>query len=746
MTQPKAGLTLCDRFTLRRRLGGGGMADVWLGVDPDGREVAVKILADHLADRPDMVRLFAHEAAQVPRLDHPGIARFLGQGEYEGRPFIVTRYIDGPDVASLSGRPAAELAAVFAGVADALAAAHRAGIIHRDLKPSNVLLGADGRPRLVDFGIAAALEDGPQVSGGGSGAFASPEQRAGAPPAVTDDSWGLGMLIRACLADADRDSPLAELADRLTDAVPASRGSDLARIRDELLALASPGEGPAPSAAGEALVAVRPEGLRRPAGPGGRPGPIPSRASPGPRRTALWASLAVLLVVLGVVVFLLPGWVAEQRAAAPPAAKPAPEPAEDPQEAIRRLVEQKRGADDVRSTLDAAVAALQARAVERWAAAEMDAIRAQVEAGQEAYARRNYEAAGAAWTEGVDEAETLTGRIPAVRDEALGAGDQALLAGDQAAALAAYSLAAAVDPDSEAARTGLVRAGNLDQVLAAMGEATEAESEGRFPAAREAYARAASLDPRWGPATEGVARMDAKLGDARFAEAMSRGYAALERGEFERARSAFESARQMRTGSSEARDALVQVESARRASAVQRLAGEAQAAEREERWADAVDAWQGVLAEDGSVAMAQEGLVRAQARAALDARMRGLLADPFRLTSADVARAARQAMADAEPAAPPRARLDQQVSELRHQLELAATPVRVVLESDGLTEVVLYRVGRLGTFSRRALELKPGRYTAVGSRPGYRDVRREFDVRPGQPMPGPVVIVSEEAI
>jgi len=86
----------------------------------------------------------------------------------------------------------------------------------------------------------------------------------------------------------------------------------------------------------------------------------------------------------------------------------------------------------------------------------------------------------------------------------------------------------------------------------------------------------------------------------------------------------------------------------------------------------------------------------------------------------------------------------QQVSELDQLLGVAVTPVRVMLESDNLTDVTVFKVGRLGVFSSRTLELRPGAYTAVGSRPGYRDVRRNFRVSPGNDAA--VVVRCEERI
>ncbi|MEJ2514027.1 MAG: serine/threonine-protein kinase [Gammaproteobacteria bacterium] len=750
MREPAEGTTLRQRYRLRRRLAKGGMGEVWLATDLEvQRDVAVKLLAADLAAEPDMVRLFEHEARQVARLRHPNVVPLLDAGEAAGRPFMVLEYVPGGDLSRLEDTAEQALAALFAQVADALAAAHAAGVVHRDLKPSNVLLDEDGRPRVVDFGISAALEgDGLRMAGGGSAEYASPEQRAGEPPAVTDDAWGLGRLILRALPAQAR-GPLAELAGRLTAPDAAARPSDLSEVAKTLRELAAGAReaSPAPSSAGQSgaepgpVEAVRVRGLRRP----DSLSPLPT-ARETPRRAWLWIALAGLLGILVAVVFFLPGWVEQNRTAVPPPAPAAREPAADPREAIRQLVEQRRAADDVRQALDALVADLEARSAERWAPARMQVVRQALAEGEEAYGRREYEAAGRAWERAREAAREAVEDIPRALEERLAAGRDALAAGDSAAAAEAFGLAAAIEPASEAARQGLARAATLDQVLAAMAEGARAEQAGRLPEARAAYARAAELDPEWGPAAEAVKRTDASLGDARFVEALTAGYAALERGDYAASRRAFQSAAGMRPGSSEARAGLAEVEAARRAEAVRRLSARAGEAEADERWADAVDAWRGVLEEDGSVATAQDRLVRAQTRADLDARMQDFLTDPFSLTRPEVAESARAALREAEGTAVPRQRLDRQAKELARQLALAARPVQVVLESDGKTEVVIYRVGRLGTFARQELELKPGRYTAVGSRPGYRDVRREFLVRPGQPMPGPVVVVSEEPI
>ena len=152
-----------------------------------------------------------------------------------------------------------------------------------------------------------------------------------------------------------------------------------------------------------------------------------------------------------------------------------------------------------------------------------------------------------------------------------------------------------------------------------------------------------------------------------------------------------------------------------------------------------------MLALDPALAFAQEGKARASGRAVLAAALDAYLDDPERLASPQVHERGVLVLAQAATVPDPGPRLRQQIAVVGRLVELAGEPIRVEIESDLQTEVVLYRVGRLGSFDRRQLELRPGTYTAVGTRAGYRDVRKRFTVRPGE-HPAPVVVRCEERI
>jgi hypothetical protein len=171
----------------------------------------------------------------------------------------------------------------------------------------------------------------------------------------------------------------------------------------------------------------------------------------------------------------------------------------------------------------------------------------------------------------------------------------------------------------------------------------------------------------------------------------------------------------------------------------------ARALEEREDWRAALAEYEAALAVDAHVTFALEGRERAAGRAALAEGLDFHARNVHRLSTDAVAREAETLLERARGVEAPGPRLRAQVSGLERALAAARTPVPVLIESDGRTEVAVSRVGRLGTLTRRTLDLRPGQYTATGTRRGYRDVRRTFTVSPGATGPS-VVVRCEEAL
>ena len=164
----------------------------------------------------------------------------------------------------------------------------------------------------------------------------------------------------------------------------------------------------------------------------------------------------------------------------------------------------------------------------------------------------------------------------------------------------------------------------------------------------------------------------------------------------------------------------------------------------EEDWEGAISAFEEALAIDGSLRFAREGLALARPRAVLDKELKAILEKPERLVDDAILREAEGTLRRARQASPAGETLRTQIDEVAATLEIARTPRTVRLRSDGLTEVTVYKVARLGLFEAQELTLRPGQYTAVGSRRGFRDVRVVFSVSPDSNEP--VFIACSEPI
>lgn len=243
---------LVGAYRLVRPLGRGGQAVVWLAERADGlleRAVAIK-LPIGLADRPGLAERLARERAILGRLEHPNIARLYDAGlTATGAPYLAMEFVDGEPIdAAVARRPfdAAAIVRLLLQVADAVSYAHAALVIHRDLKPSNVMVDAQVRVRLLDFGIAALLDDDGlerdrlTVDGGRALtlAYASPEQIERRSLGVATDIYSLGVLAYELLAGRRPYSLTRETSGALEEAIlhqevtpPSRAAADAARQR-----------------------------------------------------------------------------------------------------------------------------------------------------------------------------------------------------------------------------------------------------------------------------------------------------------------------------------------------------------------------------------------------------------------------------------------------------------------------------------------------------------------------------------
>src|SRR5438128_7142647 len=195
--------TLFDgRYRIIRKLGSGGMANVYLAEDQElGRRVAIKILNDRHAGDEQFVERFRREAKNAASLSHPNIVSIYDRGEAEGTYYIAMEYLEGRSLKELilsRGPAPASVAIDYARqILSALRFAHRNGIVHRDIKPHNVLVDAEGRVKVTDFGIARAGASQMTEAGSivGTAQYLSPEQARGTDVDQRSDLYSLGVVL-----------------------------------------------------------------------------------------------------------------------------------------------------------------------------------------------------------------------------------------------------------------------------------------------------------------------------------------------------------------------------------------------------------------------------------------------------------------------------------------------------------------------------------------------------------------------
>jgi serine/threonine protein kinase len=338
------GRVVGGRYTLRRRLGRGGMAEVWLATDGrlGDKHVAVKKLLgfqpgrDHSID----VERARREALAASRLNHPNLVSVTDFVADDGEPFIVMEYVEGVTLDELidgHGLPTARAARLIGQVAAALAEAHEAGIVHRDIKPANIMVTPRDVAKLADFGIARTVGDKRLTSTGfftGTIAYLAPELLDGADATSASDVWSLGAVLfetiegRAAFAGestpgiiaaiaikelprSSRSPQLAPIVERMLRRDPAER-MGIAEVASKLAMVASgsapPGSSDRPTEQSRATVLFTPpEGTAPPPLGGFQPLPIPASPPSHRRSGRMWwvAAAAVVATAAGVVALVL---------------------------------------------------------------------------------------------------------------------------------------------------------------------------------------------------------------------------------------------------------------------------------------------------------------------------------------------------------------------------------------------------------------------------------------------------------
>jgi eukaryotic-like serine/threonine-protein kinase len=470
-------------------------------------------------------------------------------------------------------------------------------------------------------------------------------------------------------------------------------------------------------------------------------------AATGPRRWGLWLVGGALAAAVAAVFIWLPRFAPQPAPVVPrteAAATTAPAGGEGADIAEQRAARQ-REIEAIQQRFTTRLAELEQRGAGIWGGPLFAAAKALAADADAARRAGDLELAQ-------DRAATAERRLERVAAEAkvaleaqLAEGERALAAGQSASALQAFELALRIEPGNAAATTGRQRAGGLDSLLPLLADADNAATRREFASAISLYEDVLRRDPSNQAAQAGLARVRSAAGNDAYARAIGDALAALRAGQLDTTRAALARARALRPQAPEVAAVAAQLGSAEAGRDLTGVKARAEAHEAAERWADALAEYERLLKADASLEFARVGRERVAPRAQPAAALPGLLDQPARLAAPEVRSDADRLLARARAIDPAGPALRSQVARLELLLPEYDRPVTLALESDGQTSVRILRVGEFGAFERREVELKPGRYTLVGTRSGFRDVRRDITLLPGGATP-PVDLRCSEPI
>jgi len=780
-TQNQAGTKLCGRFVLNEKLGAGGYGEVWRAHDElRDNDVALKILYSQFANSEAAWEVFQREFTLTARLNHPGVLRVFEPLRAPDATVLPMTLAVGGDLRQMRGAPYTKILPMLIDIAAALEFAHSRRIVHRDLKPSNVLLDGAGRPLLADFGAGAS--EGDSTSGPpGSPFSASPQQLAGEPARPADDIYGLGalayellsgyppfypafdarkiatepvprlkpvkpipprleLLVSWLLAKQARERPpsMRHVADEMNAVLQDTLGLESGVVEPEaqseaaILGAAADNMTPAVMADDEELPSIAPVRELEEIDPGALPKIDELRAKVVREQRARnrrrgWVIAACLVLVAGAAYYFLPEVASTHKIDVSTLNLPA-----GPSDADVAAGKKAEELTAKHTELAKRVNDLDSRAAAQWGGTEFAAARKSLDDIGGQLDRQKYDAVQAPLTALEKSLADIEAKIPAAIAQQNAEGKRALSAGEFENARQAYDTTLKIEPGNNEATEGLGKVAAASGALPTLADAENAENAGDLPKAQSLFADVLKRNPGNAAATTGLARVRQAAADKEFNATMGAGLAALNAGRLAEARTQLDKAQRMRPGNTEVAAALQRVADLGSGRSLADLEARAARLAGEERWTEALAIYDEALGRDPSLQFAINGRAAVAPRAELGNRLQGLIDRPERLAEDSVRAEAERLIARAKALPQQGPVIRSQVSRLELLLPTFNQPVMLALESDNATEVAIQRVGFFGAFERREVTLKPGKYTVTGKRSGFRDVRREITVAPGQ--------------
>ena len=301
---------------------------------------------------------------------------------------------------------------------------------------------------------------------------------------------------------------------------------------------------------------------------------------------------------------------------------------------------------------------------------------------------------------------------------------------DSASAAAHFKIALAIDPDNEEAKRGINRANVMDRVVELISRAKKEEVAGNLDSAGKSYRDALALDNGYQALKDDLKRINGLILERDFKDAMSVAITALGKKDFSKARLALNKAKKLQPGDPGIKDLEQQIDRMSLADNVQKLKDIVSEYEKKEKWQESLDTYLKILKLDASAGFAQTGKEKAQDMIKLYGQVEEYISNPDNLQELKNLEHARNLYTLAVSRSDVGPNLSRMAGRLNELIESYSRSLPVLIQSDNMTDVLIYKVGRFEKFSEQKLDLRPGQYKALGTRSGYRDVIVLFTVPP----------------
>lgn len=446
----------------------------------------------------------------------------------------------------------------------------------------------------------------------------------------------------------------------------------------------------------------------------------------------------LILISLVIVIFFLPAWVKKPETITPnkqandfsietTTTPDTTTQANSPDEQIKDMALRKEAQSYLQQILEKQNI-LKKNNAQIWATEEYTQGLKQVESGDRYYNQQQFAQANKEYQASLAIFNNLVDQIDVIYNKNIEQGQNALDTGSTTLALKAFKTAALFADESQLAAKGLARAQILDDVFVHIRQANAALEDHRLADAKKSFQAALDIDPDTKIARQKLQETNELLANKQFSSNMTAGYAALEQQNFDMAIKEFNKALKIKPASIAAKTALQQTEHKATALKIASTLNQAADKEKNEQWQDAIDLYNNALKLESNLTNAQTGKQRSQNQLTTYKRLEKILSEPERLNDKNVHVEITTYYNEVRNVNNPGPVLTKQLNDLENLLRVSATPIMISLESDNMTDVIIYKVGKMGAFESKELSLRPGKYVAVGKRDGFRDVRIEFIV------------------